>query len=191
MRYALLGVVLTAVGCGGSTPSDTSQAGAGVVSTLSNDGFTAGGAANYQAGFVAGEEAAATLGPVSRSFKVRKVQFLFGGGTGTRVVTLRILAETGAATPGVELYSGDYQVTASDTAFQEIDLAASNVTLPAGSLRVSIRFQAGGLPSVAADAAITSGRNWIYASGTPSAWFAASSLGVTGDWIMRAEVVTL
>jgi hypothetical protein len=186
MRPTLMAAVLLLAACGGG--SDVA-AGGGVTSTLLNDGFSGAGAA-FQGGFVSGEEAAVTLGPVDRSFKVTKVRLLFGGTAGVRTVTLRIYADAGTASPGTLLHSADFQITASDSAFQELDLSGANVTLPAGRVRVSLRFTADGLPCVArdGDGTITAGRNWIETGGT---WSDASSLGVTGDWIIRAEVVTL
>lgn len=182
---ALLAGLLHLAGCGGGS----SDPGGGVASTLLVDGFNGSGA-SFQAGFVAGEEAAVTLGPVDRAFRVTSVQFLYGGAPGVRTVTVRVFADTGAAAPGTIVHSADYQVTASDDAFQEVDLTGASVTLPAGRVRVAIRFQDAGLPAVArdGDGSITGGRNWIFTAGE---WLDSASLGLTGDWIIRAKVVTL
>ena len=189
MRYVLIGTVLTLAACGGGGAGD-GGVGPGVTYSLRNDGFAVTGAA-FQAGFVTGEEAAVTLGPVPRGFQVKLVRFLYGGAATARTVTLKIYGETGTATPGTLLHSADFFVTPSDTAIQELDITGSNVTLPAGSVRVSILFQDGGLPSVATDGdGITPNRNWA-ATAAPAGWYASSDLGVAGDWIIRAEVETL
>jgi hypothetical protein len=52
---------------------------------------------------------------------------------------------------------------------------------------VGIEFQHGSAPSLAADAdGITTGRNFIDASGL--GWVESSTLGLSGDWILRSSV---
>ena len=155
---------------------------------LQNDAFVDGQSAAFQGGFVAGETAAVRLSPPGPfPMSVTRVQFLFGGATTTRVVTLRIWDDSaGAAAPGTELYSGDFELTGSDTAMQEIDLSTANLQV-GGPFRVGIEFQHSGAPSVARDGnGITAARNFIEAQG--AGWFDAAVLGVTGDWIIRAGV---
>jgi MYXO-CTERM domain-containing protein len=156
--------------------------------TLQNDGWTDGGAVYCQAGFAAGEEGAATLGPVAQTFTIKKIRFLFCGDTLTRTVTLRIYLDSGNPNPGTEIYNGDYQVTGADDALQEMDLTGENVVVPGGgSIRVSLQFQHDGLPNISRDDdGITAGRNWINAQGM--GWVASSTLGLTGDWVIRAIV---
>ncbi|MBK7672425.1 MAG: hypothetical protein IPJ24_13755 [bacterium] len=158
---------------------------------LQNDAFVDGQSAAFQGGFVAGETAAVRLSPPGPfPMSVTRVQFLFGGATTTQVVTLRIWDDSaGAAAPGTELYSGDFELTGSDTAMQEIDLSAANLQV-GGPFRVGIEFQHSGAPSVARDGnGITAARNFIDAQGL--GWFDAAVLGVTGDWIIRAGVQPL
>jgi hypothetical protein len=156
--------------------------------TLQNDGWIDGGLVYCQAGFAAGEEGAATLGPVAATFTIEKIRFLFCGDTLTRTVTLRIYLDSGNPNPGTEIYNADYQVTGADDALQEIDLSGENVTVPGGgSIRVSFQFQHAGLPSISRDDdGILAGRNWINATGM--GWVAASTFGLTGDWVIRAIV---
>lgn len=163
--------------------------GAGGSIELKNDSFVAGGAAVFQQGFNAGEEAAVTLGAGGSGFKVARVAFLFGGAAGTRDVIVRIYEETGSATPGALLYERTVAVSASDTAWQQVDLGTS-VLVPSGRARVSLRFTAAGAPSVARDddsMSPTPARNWMYVNSV-GVWFDSSDLGVGGDWIIRAYV---
>jgi hypothetical protein len=157
---------------------------------LQNDGF-AGGSAGFQAGFIIGELGASRfVPPVPDPVQLKKVQFLFGGASGQRTITLRIYQDTaGNPNPGGELFSGDYAVTGNDTVLQEIDLTANNVFIT-GGFRVGIEFQHNGTPSIARDddGNIDAGANFLYASGF--GWFQSSSLGLTGDWIIRAIIET-
>jgi MYXO-CTERM domain-containing protein len=157
---------------------------------LRNDGFETGSTAGFQGGFVAGEIAAVSLVP-PQQVQVLAVRFLFGGAAGTRTVTVRIWDDLAATTaPGVMLFEGDFQVVGSNDAIHEVDLSAMNVQVP-GRFRVGIVFQHAGLPSVArdADGTIAADRNFIYAdAGTGFQWFRSQTLGLTGDWIIRAVV---
>jgi hypothetical protein len=155
---------------------------------LQNDGWIDGGAVYCQGGFAMGEEGAATLGPVAATFTIEKIRFLFCGDTLTRTVTLRIYLDSGNTNPGTEIYNADYQVTGADDALQEIDLSGENVTVPGGgSIRVSFQFQHAGLPNISRDDdGIVAGRNWINATGM--GWVASATLGLTGDWVIRAIV---
>jgi hypothetical protein len=157
-------------------------------SEVGNDGWLPGGVAAFQAGFVAGEIAAARLVP-SGPFPcaVKGVRFLFGGASGTRTVKLHVWDDAaGTDASGTEIYSGSFQVTASDNALQTIDLSSAGVAV-SGPFRVGIEFTQAGTPSVARDDdGITAGRNFVLASGI--GWLEAGALGITGDWIIRATV---
>ena len=122
-------------------------------------------------------------------WRVNRVQFLFGGATSTRTITLRIYDDTaGTATPGAPLFSGDFDVTGSNTMMQEIVLIGDDVQVP-GQFRVAIEFQHSGVPSVArdGDGNIQVTRNFIYSPSIPG-WFQSNLFGLTGDWIIRAGV---
>jgi len=162
---------------------------AGAADTLlQNDGFTAGGSAVFQGGFVSGEIGAVRLVPPGPfPMQLKKVQFLFGGASSTQIITLHVYQDSGGAAPGPQLYSGDFQVTGSDTAMQEIDLSAESILVNA-AFRVGIQFQHDGYPSIARDddGSINAASNFIYASGL--GWYQSSVFGLTGDWIVRAIV---
>jgi hypothetical protein len=162
-------------------------AAAGQEVILQNDSFTSGGSAAFQGGFVAGEIGAVRLAPTGPfPVQVTKVQLLFGGAVTDATITLRIWDDTaGTLAPGTELFFGDYFLTASNTALQEIDLTAAAIMV-SGPFRVGIQFQHDGAPSIArdADGISAAGRNFIYAG----AWFDSTTFGIGGDWIIRAAV---
>jgi len=167
-----------------ATPAATAQE-----TVLQNDSFLSGQAVGFQAGFVTGEIAASRFLPSgSPSYSVKRIQFLFGGATTTQFITLRIWNDGGGtANPGDELFSGEYVLTGSATALQEIDLGSSNVIVT-GQFRVGIEFHHDSVPSVAqdADGTIQATRNFIFAQGL--GWVQSSLLGLTGDWVIRAVV---
>lgn len=157
---------------------------------LKNDGFVAGQPVGFMSGFVAGEAAASRLDPPGGgSWQVRRIQFLYGGATTTRTVTLKIWDDAaGTTAPGAEIYSGDHLLTGSDTALQEIDLVSANVVVSA-PFRVGLLFQDAGTPSVArdGDGTIQSTRNFIFSPSLPG-WAQSSLFGLLGDWVLRAVV---
>jgi hypothetical protein len=157
---------------------------------LQNDSFISGQSVGFQAGFVTGEIAASRFLPSgSPSYIVKRIQLLFGGATTSQAITLRIWNDSAGTTiPGAEQFSGDFLLTGSNTALQEIDLVSSNVIVT-GQFRVGIEFQHDGLPSVAADAdgTIQATRNFIFAKGF--GWTQSNLLGLNGDWVIRAVVV--
>jgi hypothetical protein len=180
----LVGLAL-ALACGSDS---TGGGGAPVISTLQNDDFSSGSPA-FQSGFVTGEAAAVRLGPESQAYTIRKLLLLFGGDTATKTVTLTIYADGGSTNPGTVLHSADYSLTGSDAAFREIVLTSLNIHVAANQqVRVAVAFQHSGVPSVALDAARTTGRNLVNVSG--SGWTTAETLGLAGDFIIRAEIST-
>ena len=180
-RFAVLAGTLVALGgCGSTTAGPT-------VSTLKNDGFVSG-TVTYASGFVAGEAGAVVLGPQSKAFTIQDVMFMFGGADTVETITLTIYADAGNDNPGAVLYSHDYPLTPSDAALQDLDLTAQHIAVDAGQkIRVAVFLQHDGLPAFAKDGdGITTGRNYVYSSG----WTKAETLGITGDWIIRARIVT-
>ncbi len=154
---------------------------------LANDSFMTGQSVAFQAGFAAGEIAASRFTPSGPS-DLRKVRFLFGGAAATVSVKLRVWDDTGSLVPGTELFMQDYLVTASNTDLQEIDLIAEGITV-SGPFRVGLEFSSPGLPSIAADTDgnIDANANLIFSG----VWNLSQTLGVSGDWILRAEVQAL
>lgn len=155
---------------------------------LQNDGFQTGDEVGFQGGFVVGEEGAAELVTSNDgSWKLQRVLYLFGGATTQQTITLHIYQASADATPGTELFSGDYQVTGSNENISEIDLSGENVIV-SGAFRVSIELQHEGLPSIARDndGTITANLNFLKAAGL--GWVKSGDVGLTGDWIIRAEV---
>lgn len=158
---------------------------------LQNDGYVTGAAVGFQAGFVTGETAEVTLGPISNTFQVTGVQFLFGGNGTTpisRDVVLKIYKDIGVGTPGAELFSSTFSLAASDDILQQINLSDKNIVVTGGgSIRVAIEMTASGLPSVAVDkdGTIATNKNWVKSG---ASWATSSSLGVNGDFIIRAVV---
>jgi hypothetical protein len=158
---------------------------------LRNDGFETGDAVAFVNGFVAGEQGAVVLGPVESTYAVDSVTFLFGGiATAWADVRLNIYRDEGTANPGSLLFTEDYEVAPSDTAFQQLDLTGEDVVVTGGgSIRISMEFLADAPPSIArdTDGTISASKNWVFTSGS---WNQSSDYGITGDWIIRAAVTT-
>lgn len=158
---------------------------------LQTDGYTDFASKSFQAGFIAGEEGAVTLGPVNHTFQVTHVKFLFGGGVNlvNRDIILKIYKDIGAADPGALLFTSSYTIASSDNVMQDIDLREDNILLVnGGSIRVSIVMTANGYPSIARDddGTIAETHNWI--KETNGNWSTSKSFGLGGDWIIRASV---
>lgn len=176
---ALAGMVLA---CGGSDSTGPTN------STLQNDDYSSGTPA-WQSGFVTGEAAAARLGPQSAGYTIRHVRFLYGGAAATDSITLTIYQDAGNTDPGSPIHSAGYQLTASDNGFQDIDLTGANLHVSANqTIRVAITFKHDGLPNVAIDGARTAARNLVLASGL--GWATSETLGINGDFIIRADIST-
>jgi hypothetical protein len=157
---------------------------------LQNDGYVDGQAVAFQAGFVAAEMAGSRFVPAGAGpWRVNRVRFLLGGATSTQTITLHVYDDAaGTAAPGAELFEGDFAVTGSNNAMQEINLISNNIQVT-GPFRVAIDFQHTGLPSVASDldGTIDATRNFIFSPSFPG-WLPSNLLGLTGDWIIRAGV---
>lgn len=160
-----------------------------------NDGFTDGGIAGFQAGFVTGEMAAACFREPDDRYPVRltAVRFLFGDDVGdgsTRYIGVKIFGAggNGAAPSNLLQDIEDVEAISSNTGFNELDVSGLGVSV-SGPWCVAIAFQHSGTPSVArdADGSISAGDNWIYGSDLLGgfAWARAADYGVSGDWIIR------
>jgi len=143
----------------------------------------------FQDGFLAGEIAAVRLEPdIPCPCLVQGVRLMFGGAAGSEPVTLHIWDDGGAVTPGTQLFSLPLVLEANGLALNVIDLSATPI-LVNGPFRVGIEFGSAGAPSVARDHDGTvPGRNFIR-DDSPT-WVDATTAGVTGDWIIRASIIT-
>jgi len=176
-------------GATGAPSPPAGTVGAGFPQILQNESFTPGGKVSFVSGLNPGDEVAVVLGPVDRPFKVAKILFLFGGSSGKGIVTLKISQDMGGASAGAVLFTESFEVQGADTALQEVDLSQMGgaVTVPGGSVRVSIQVQHAGLPGVGYYTGTNAvpGRNWINRSG---AWSDFGAAGIPGNGIVRATV---
>ena len=158
---------------------------------LANDGWTPGAQAGIQSGFVVGEIAAASLSGGCAAPTLQAVRLYFGGATTQRAISLRIYDDSAGQTiPGAPIFSDVFQLTGSDTDLSEINLSANALVLPS-RFRVGVQFTQAGVPSVArdADGTINASRNFVFTDiGGGPTWLQSQALGITGDWIIRAEV---
>src|SRR5262249_21210973 len=148
--------------------------------------------AAFQGGFAVGEQGASrfTL-PGSGAYRLTGVRFLFGGDSSQVTITLHIYDDSASTdTPGSELFTQDYLVTGNNSAMQMIDLSGNSVSV-SGPFRVGIEFTQAVPPSIArdTDGTIADAKNFIFA--IPGGWVRSSSLGLSGDWILRAIVEPL
>lgn len=162
--------------------------------TLQNDGFFSGAPVNFQAGFVAGEVAAARFVPSTPCpCLVTGITLLFGGSAETREMGLRLWEDPlGATDPGLEVFNGTVTLTGSNVNLQQIDLSLAPVVVQ-GPFRVGLEFAHSGLPGVATDldGTIDAGANFILADIGVLFWFRSATLGVSGDFVLRATVQSL
>lgn len=176
---------------------------AAVEITLKNDSLNNLGTAVIVTGFIPSEKAAAWL-TTPCDGNVRAVQIFWRSQSGTAANTIEASVEISRAgtfpVPGM-LHTAVLGPVLSDGVLNEYRFVDENNTIPinvpvtAGETFV-VSFEFGNAPpdgigpSVARDNdGITAGRNGLFAVfGVSSQWFNASTLGVTGDWIIRAVV---
>jgi hypothetical protein len=154
---------------------------------LRNDGYSAGSSAAFQGSFVAGEIAAVRLVPESAPTSIEGLRLLFGTQPGNRDVVVHIWDDAaGTLAPGAELFSGVFNLVSSQVLI-DIDLSSASI-VATGPFRVGIESTADGLPSVArdTDGTIDESRNFVLANGI--GWAASNTLGLTGDWVIRALI---
>lgn len=156
---------------------------------LQNDNYSQGGSISFGSNFVSGEMAASTLGPVTALSNLDNIQLMFGGSFSTEDIRLFIFEESGNSTPGNEIFSNSYSLTGSSSILGIIDLGAYNIRLSPGEYRIGIEFSKVTPPTIGHDLdGIQDSRNWVYAG---HQWYDAASLGIGGDWVIRAEVSTV
>jgi hypothetical protein len=173
------------IGIGAFIVLTTSAAQAQV--TLQNDSFVDGDTIAAHGGFVVGEIGASRFVAPEPGRTLQRVQLIFAGASTTQTVTLRVWDDSsGTNTPGPELFSGDFEITGSDTAFTEFTLPENVVVTQ--QFRVGIEVQHGGPPSVVndTDGTNTAGRNFLREATV--GWIQSGSIGVQGDWVIRAII---
>ncbi len=179
---------------------------------VKNDSFVLGGSANACPCFAPGEEAMVILDtPAGDSAVLSKIQIgwqsVFGGQPDTLEAALIVydMNQTGDAVPATfvplcEEIEGCILPgpVLSDGFLNEFNVLPFGIVLPESRFGISLEIgtdQLGGnpffTPSVVSD---TNGhnnhggvvRNWVKVNGTT--WQASQSLGISGDWIIRAIV---
>ena len=156
---------------------------------LVNDGWSDGGTAVFQGGFIAGEIGASRFVPAGPCpCFVKEVTLLYGGDTATRTVRLHLWEDgVGGTAPGPELFAYEFEMTGADNALQLFDLSSYGIFVN-GPFRVGIEFLDDGFPAIARDddGNIQANTNFIFADGF--GWIESGLLAVVGDWIIRATI---
>lgn len=170
--------------------------------TVKNDSFETGGSANVQAGFVAGESAAAWLtSPCNGNIVALQVAWLSQNGLTEPSIedSIRVFKGGTFPNPGAEvlLLEAPLMTDGAINEFRFVDEGNTipiNIPVTAGEVFVvSFRFATTPSPfngpSVITDVGTgcQNGKNAIFAV-PPSIWFNGCSLGITGDFVIRAVV---
>lgn len=171
--------------------------------TVQNDSLTNFGSAIIQAGFVTGEQGASWLtSPCDGNIVAVQVFWLSATGASGQLLgdAINIYRSGTFPTPGA-LAQEIAAPLLTDGVINEYRFLDDNNTIPLivpvtnnETFVVAYRFSENPLPSgpsLATDAnGIQPGRNAIYASLGPGSffWFSSESLGVSGDWVIRAVV---
>jgi len=140
------------------------------------------------------------LPPGVSSTTLRNVYAVLGPAQGAdNAFFLEVYAESNAPTPDAQIAptaTNSYALIGDPGAFQQLDLSTLGNDYPVSSaFRVCFRKDANGSHNVCLDTtAATPGRNWMHAGAGSCAnptgvdWFPASRFGVTGDFLIRAEI---
>lgn len=162
---------------------------------LQNDSFAGSGTVICVTGqsFAEGEMAAArfTPAPTDYPFQLLRVLILACPNGAQSDLVVKVWEDDGiSADPGALRHEEIYTLYGSDTALNEIDLSSLDIIITEGSVRVGIEYFFGAATTGIAsdiDGHVVPQPNFIYAI-PPSAWVPADSLGVNGDWILRAVI---
>jgi hypothetical protein len=186
--YVVLCVLIFAFGCTEDNvqPTDEEEV------VLKNDAYEKDQNSRiYIPDFDAGQEVAATLGPLDQPYSVTHAQFFYGTtGADTQTdIILKIYRESGTTNPGSPIFMKRYTITATnEEMMHDIDLTSENIFIQnGGQIRLSIQLTNEGLPSIAHEwqGELTPGRNWIKQSGL---WITSETIGFDKDFIIRAVV---
>lgn len=157
------------------------------------DNWTSAETAVFQGGFVSGERAAVTIGPINETFIMNSVEFLFGGSTETKSVKLFIYWDEGTTKPGELLLEKTYELTGNDNVLQKIQLKGEllqDIIFHGGGMcRIALQFNHAGFPCIARDddGSFSKGKNWIYVNNN---WTGSENEGIKDDFIIRANIDT-
>lgn len=193
MRLLCILFVLFAV-----LPAGSRTFAAGGDKIYKNDSIVGGGQGNVQAGFAKNEIAASvhrvlpTEGPVFlREIRVI-IQNALGLTTPRKVSFL--VYNSGTTNPGPPIFTSPiFTVGAGEVVY---DVSGAGIEFASGQLfAIGVKFEDGGglssFTSVVSDTdGIVPARNLIYSISQPTGWNQATTLGVTGDFAIRAAVTT-
>jgi hypothetical protein len=184
-----------AAGSGGTASGGTAGSGgadggcAPGATTLRNDGFDHKGQVAFQGGFAQGECWASTYVPAACGYQVSSVLVLVGGGDAGNVqFDVSVWDVDSGGKPTNKLGSMGATITGASDVLSEIPLDSLGVPARNGTPFAIAMCQNShsGPPSIGSDTdGITPKTNWIYTGGQ---WVEAGTLGVKGDWIMRAKI---
>ena len=179
-RHAVMSAFfLASLACIGATAAERE---------LKNDGFVDGQAVGFQSGFSVGEIGASRFIAPGGPTQLLKVRLLVGPAAVERTITLRVYDDTaGTPNPGAVIFDGDFELTGSANVMHQLDISGMSVFVPA-QFRVGIESDQPGDPHIARDDDGTIAPNLNYIKETSLGWLTSQTLGLTGDWIIRAVV---
>jgi hypothetical protein len=162
---------------------------------LQNDGFSSGSGLHCQSGLTVGDTVGAAYAapPADYPIQVTGLQLLVCGTTSASV-HLAVYADAldSSASPDAPIWSssGSYALAPSE-GFNEVDLSDQSIVVPSGGFRVAVVEDGSDAVALATDddGGIVAQRNFVY---TPDlGWNFAETLGITHDWIVRAQYESL
>jgi hypothetical protein len=162
---------------------------------LRNDGFgPSAPGAGFQGGFSPGEEGASRFFAPCNVSQLQAARVLFGGAALARTINLRVYDDSAnTVVVGPPIFANNFVLVGNDNVLTEISLSPFGITVPA-RFRIGVAFTQAGLPSIARDddGSINPNVNFIQADvGGTFQWFTSQTFGISGDWIIRAEVQCL
>ncbi len=186
---ASAGAAGTAGGAGMAGAAGSAGGCAAGAVTLQNDAFVNNSQVGFEGGFVVGECWASTYMPQACSFDLTSALVLVGGGDGGNAdFTVGVWDVDATGKPQTELASTQVTITGASDVLSEIPLNTLGLAPRDGTpfAIAMCHVNHDGTPSIGRDSdGITANKNWIF---TNKQWVEAGTLGVKGDWIMRAKI---
>lgn len=189
----------TTGGTGTDTGGDTTTGGGGDPCNppgviLQNDGFVSGQQVGFQGGFIVDECWASVYepDPGDYPFTIEGATMLIGGSNDQASFLIAVYEVDGSNTPTTSLAEAEFAVNGSQDQCAYVDfdtLLLDAGTIESGKFAIVVCHTLhAGYPSIArdGDGTITPNLNWIKASGL--GWVQSQTLGLQGDWIMRAVI---